>query len=267
MTPAARSLLVYRPSGTWLVLRCAVVTAWLLGAGTSGATTWPTVALPPYVKSFAVGEQITANGLPMRVQGFVAQGADVPKVAEWFKASLGQPLVESRFGNQLVLGRAEGGFYLSVQLEALGVDPRQGSKGLVAISDIAAMNRDRERDQAAHRHWLARWPAGTRTLSRTTSQDNGTTTLHVALRNGHSTSLNRDALVDLMKQDGLALEQEVAADKRGSLGATGMPADGTAYFFKGQGRSAMATTARDGDGQTTIVLNITKAIADYRPTP
>ncbi|RYF01834.1 MAG: hypothetical protein EOO32_02380 [Comamonadaceae bacterium] len=249
------------------MLHFAVVTAGLLGAGTSGATTWPTVALPPYVKSFAVGEQIIANGLPMRVQGFVAQGVDVPKVAEWFKASLGQPLVESSFRNQLILGRAEGGFYVSVQLEALGADPQQGSKGLVAISDMASLNRDRERDQAAHHQWLARWPAGTQTLSRMTSQDNGATTLHVALRNGHSTSLNRDALVDLMQQDGLALEREVAPDRRSAAAAAGMPADGTAYFFKGQGKSAMATMARDGDGQTTIVLNITKAIADYRPAP
>lgn len=235
----------------------------VLHSGLARAANWPMIPMPPNVSAFAVGEQITANGLPMRVQGFVSKDLGVPALADWFRRSLGQPLVESRLGNKLILGRAQDGYYLSVQLESAGLQGSGGSKGLLAVTDIAGMNQNREREATAQQSWLQRWPSGTQVLSRMSSQDNGRTSLHVALRNGHSESLNRAALVDAMKQEGLALEREVSADARTIKAMPGGPLGGTSLFFKGNGKEAMAMMARDGQGRTAIVLNTTTAITAY----
>ena len=218
--------------------------------------------MPPNVSAFEVGEHMTVNGLPMRVQGFVSQDMNVSELAGWFRRTLGQPLVEDRRGTQLIRGRGQGGYYLSVQMEPAGL---HGSKGLLAVSDVAGMNRNREQHMAANERWLRRWPSGSQIISRTASQDSGKTALHLVLRNAHSEELNRDALVDVLQQDGLKLEWEVAAS--GSLGdqLSASQRSGKAYFFNGDGKEAMATIARDGQGQTTIVLNKVNTLKRYAP--
>lgn len=225
------------------------------------ASEWPHIAMPPGVTAFAVGEQITFNGLPMRVQGFVAKDQSVNSLALWFKRSLGQPLVENKRDNKLVLGRAEDGYYLSIQLEPLPPDGHGGSKGLLAVSDLTALGRHRDADATSAQRWLERWPSGTQLLTRMAAQDNGKTSLHVAMRNGHSTSLNRDALIAVMKEDGLVLVQE-----SGTATAANAPAalhDAKAFFFKGQGKEGVATIARDDQGQTNLVLNTTADLETF----
>ena len=248
------------------LFRCTALSLALCGlcAGDAAmAADWPTISMPPNVSAFAVGDQFAANGLPMRVQGFVSKDMSVPQLAEWFRRSMGRPLVEDKLGNKLILGRAQGGYYLSVQLEPAGLQGRGGSKGLLTVSDIAAMNQNRERDSVATQDWLRRWPSGTQIFSRMTSQDRDKASLHVGLRNGHSEGLNRDALVDVMKQDGFLLEREVSA-----IGNTAdqLPAHlrgGKTLFFKGDGKEGMATIVRDDQGRTAIVLNTLTAIETY----
>jgi hypothetical protein len=213
--------------------------------------------MPPGVSAFAIGEQFTSNGLPMRVQGFVAKDQSVQALATWFRRSLGQPLVENQLGNKLILGRAEGGYYLNVQIEPVGPDGRSGSKGLLAVSDMATLNRNRDADAASARRWLERWPSGTQLISRMTSDDGGRSSLHIALRNGHSESLNREALISAMKEDGLKLVTESGTPKDASARVPFALIDAKAYFFKGQSKEGIATIARDGQGQTNVVLNTT----------
>jgi len=235
----------------------------LFGGNSAVAADWPSIAMPPNVSAFAVGEELTANGIPMRVQGFVSKDMSVTQLANWFRHSMGQPLVESKLGNKLILGRAQGGYYLCVQLEAAGLQGSNGSKGLLTVSDIAAMNQNRDRDSVATQDWLRRWPSGTQIFSRMTAQDGGKASLHVALRNGHSEGLNRDALVDVMKQDGLLLEREVSAKGNKADQLPARPPGGKTFFFKGDGKEAMATLVRDDQGRTAIVLNTLKAIGTY----
>lgn len=227
------------------------------------AAEWPTIPMPPSVSAFAIGEQFTANGMPIRVQGFVANDTGIVPLANWFRRSLGPPLVESRLGNKLILGRAQGGYYVSVQLEPAGPDGRDGTKGLLAVSDSAGMSQIRERDTVTAQSWLRRWPSGTQVINRMASQDSGKASMHIALRNGHSESLNRDALVDLMKQDGFSLEREVSATGRFADRLRDHLRDGKTLFFKGAGKEGMATIARDNQGRTAIVLNTVTVVETY----
>lgn len=251
----AHLLTALRPALRGMYCLCLCAPVW--------AADWPRITMPPGVSAFAVGEQFTANGLPLRVQGFVAKDQSVQALANWFKHSLGQPLVENKVGSKLILGRAELGYYLSVQLEPLGADGQAGSKGLLAVSDLATLNRNRDEDAASAQRWLEHWPSGTRLLSRMTSQDGGKASLHVALLNGHSERLNREALIAAMKDEGLVLVQESGMPPTVRI-APGLQ-DAKAYFFKGRNKEGMATIARDEQGQTTVVLNTSANLETLHP--
>lgn len=225
---------------------------------------WPVIALPPRVSSFEVGEQFTSNGMPMRVQGFLSQDMHLTQAVEWFRRSMGQPLVESKNGQQLVLGRAQGGFYLTVQLQALHQDGRAGLKGLVAVSDVAGFHAHQARHLSDVRRWLDRWPTGTQEITRMTSHDVNKTTLHVALRNGHSEELNREALIDLLRQDGYVLEREVSATGLKHNTGSSLSGGGKAFYFKGSAKEAMATIVKTEQGKTDVVLNTTTYLEPFK---
>ena len=102
-------------------------------AASAAASGWPEVKLPPAVQRFDVGQHMTVNGLPMRVRGFLSPESPAT-LAAWFRASLGSPLVESRHNGKTILGRPQGAYYLTVQIEPAG----SGTRGLVAHTAVPA---------------------------------------------------------------------------------------------------------------------------------
>jgi hypothetical protein len=225
----------------------------------SAQNTWPSIALPKSAAAFGIGEQLTANGLPMRIQGFVSQKKPA-ELLDWFRQSLGKPLVENTLGNKQILGRAEGRYYLTVQIEAAG----QGSKGLAAVTDVKAMLQSREKTQDSNGRWLNRLPSGSKIISQISSQDGGKLNTQLVIVNGHSETLNANALKDIMEKDGQALEREVTPDDRTLNHNRARPAQGRTLLFKGKGKEAVATIARDGNGSTSIVLSIVTQMENYK---
>lgn len=231
------------------------------------AADWPTIPFPPNASAFAVGEQFTSNGMPMRVQGFLSKDQSVATIADWYRYSLGKPLVEDHIGNKLILGRAQGGYYLTVQLEpTTSGDPKTGSsKGLLTVSDMKGTVQDRQRYESVTQRWLQRWPAGSRVDSNMTSEDNGKTSTHVLITNAQDVRFNRNALTELMTQDGFVLERESSADKRMASQLPSHLEGAKALFFKGNGKEAVATIHQETSGRTAIVLNTTMQLEHVKP--
>jgi hypothetical protein len=243
-----------RPAGAGRLLSRAglgLAAALLLATATArGATAWPAVALPPNVSAYALGDQVTVDGLPMRIQGW--SSADSPaQLAAWFRRQLGRPLMENTLGRKLVLGRMAGEFYISIQLEADG----KGTHGVLAVSHLKAGYQQRAETQAALRRLLSRLPSGTRVTSHMVSGDDGKLARYAVLANQYHEDINRERVVDMMREDGLALEREAAAVETSAHPLAAGARDGRTLWFKGAGKDAMAVICRGKDGGTTIVLN------------
>lgn len=221
--------------------RLALALACLLcAAAVSAAPAWPTVALPDDARRYDIGEQINANGTPLRMQGFVSARAPAD-LARWFRARLGQPLMENTVAGKLVLGHPQDEFYLTVQLEALA----HGTRGLVAVSHLRAGYERFPAMREASLRLLARLPAGSRVISQTTSTEAGKLSRHLVLANGHGVDVNRSHVIGMMREDGLALQREAGP------GA----AAGRTLFFAGAGRDAMAVLSPNPDGGSTLLLH------------
>lgn len=217
-----------------------------LGTNAIAQDVWPTIALPREIRTFDIGEQVAVDGLPMRMQGFVS-ALKPAQLAAWFRLHMGNPLVENTLGNKLILGRVQGDYYLTVQLEPAGT----GTRGVAAVAHQKAAYDNRDENRANTEHWLSRLPAGSKILSKMTSEDAGKVSTYLLATNTQSESLNRDRLKNLMRDDGFELEREATPDDKSLAGH----ANGRTLFFKGAGKEAMATLYRDSNGNTAIVLN------------
>lgn len=252
------------------LIGCVAAVATLATLPARGEESWPAPRLPDGLETFAIGQQMTVNGLPMRLRGFISPRRP-DDLLPALRASLGQPLVEDRSGGRQVLGRAEGNYYITVQIEATA----SGSRGTVAVTDLAAAVKDHQAHRNSTARWLDRLPAGSAIASDLTSEDGGRTAQHLVFVNRHSAVRNRDGLIALMKSDGYTLEREVAAAaptaSAGSTTSTMSPASnsasapagaGTLYFIA-PGKEAMAVIARNGE-TTSVVLNLVTMLLAYK---
>ena len=204
------------------------------------AADWPEVSLPPGVHEFTLGQDMSINGLPMRVRGFVSRQT-APQVLAWFRASLGMPLVEDRLGGSVVLGRAQGRHYLTVQIEPAGA----GSRGLIAQTDLPAMLSRRDEERALSGRWLARLPPGVRLQSLTRGRDGSRHSQHLVLDSMHSASASSDAIRSVLQLDGYVLERR----------APGTEPPANTLYFRGPGQEAVAIIVANPDGSSAIVIN------------
>lgn len=214
----------------------------LLAGGAAQAhaqTAWPSVTLPEGIETFSIGEQVSANGRPVRMRGFVSSAAPA-RVVQLFKASLGQPLVEDILAAKTVLGRTQGEFYVTVQLEAAGA----GTRGVIALTNLRSTLGDRDASKQADQRLLSRLPAGTRLVSRTASVDGRNHAEHLVLTNALSPELNTSAVARMLSGDGFALEREAPTVSSGKT-----------LFFRSADGEALALVFRDASGSSSIVLN------------
>jgi hypothetical protein len=209
---------------------------------------WPEIAFPAKVHPVNVGGQSTVNGLPMRIKGFVAPGTP-SQVADAFRKALGQPLVESRVADMLVLSRMQGDFYLSVQIGPSG----GGSRGAVAVTNLKLAAESRIDIAAERERWLNRLPAGSRLLSHMTSEDAGKSSSHLVLTNGLADDVNAARIQSMLAEDGMLLERDTKID--GATAGGQYAPRGRTLYFRGPNKEAIAVISH-ADGDAAIVLNI-----------
>ncbi|MBJ7311280.1 hypothetical protein ACFOLJ_27820 [Rugamonas sp. CCM 8940] len=218
----------------------------LAASGLAHAQAWPAIAIPKEVETFDAGGQMRANGLPLRLSGLLS-ASPPPQVAARFRDALGQPLVENTLASKLVLGKAIGEFYVTVQLEPVGA----GTRGFIAISKLSAAFDRRSANPHSGNTAKSRFLAGSTLIRQVESVDGEKRARLLVLRNGHDTDLNIEHLKNSLGKDGFALEREETAPPSGP----GRPGYGKTLFFKRQDEEAIAVIYRERSGGTAIVFN------------
>jgi len=210
----------------------------------SGQSAWPSIALPKEAETFSVAENVSLNGIPMRIQGFLAP-TKPELLAAWFRESLGKPLVENTLGNKLILGRMQGENYTTIQLEAAG----NGTRGLITTTDLKRATENQAQTAAVNERWLSRLPLGSKIMSQMTSEDGLKISTHMVISNTYGEAINRDYLIRLMREDGYQFENTSMS------GGKSKDIAPTTLYFKAQAREAIATIQRVAGGMTVTVLN------------
>jgi hypothetical protein len=218
-----------------------------IGGSLAALARTPEIELPPSAKSFSVGENIVLNGLPMRMRGFHAQES-LHELKAWFLRRLGERTVENHWAGGVILGKAEGKYYLTVQLKP----GREGVDGVVAISDFRTgdtLERYRERTNRL----LSGLPHDSMLISDMTAQDGNKSSWHAVVANRQGAQLNSERVQGWLTGQGFVLEHEARTD-----------GDGRSLYFKGAGKEAIVTIAREPDRQTVIVINTVSTLSAFR---
>lgn len=233
-----------------------------LPAAAAQAPAWPRVALPSGAGAYQIGEQISVNGTPTRMQGFVTRTAPLDTAA-WFRTSLGQPLVENNVQGKLVLGRAQGDYYVSVMLEALPGE-RGGTRGTVTVANLKAAYEQRDANRAVNERMLARLPNGSRLMNQLSSTERGRATAYILATNGHSQQANRDHLIKRLQAEGYVLEREALPGPKRMPGVPAEVAAGRTLFFKGRDKEAMAVIRPAEQSGSAIVIQTVNLVEERK---
>jgi hypothetical protein len=211
-----------------------------LACDAAAASGWPELPVPPGAQAFGIGDDMRIDGLPIQVRGLLSPEPPA-RLADWFHARLGQPLVTSEHGGKTILGQFRNGYYLTVQLEQAG----GGTRGLVAQSDLRRMAAGHHGGPAGHADWQARLPDGTRILSLVRARDGARSSQHLVLASRDTLAGGAQALTRMLGGFGYAPVQ----------GRPGMPSPGLVLHFQGPDRDAMAVLTRTPDGSLSTVLS------------
>lgn len=209
---------------------------------------WPQVPLPRQVEAFEVGKEMVVNGMPARVQGFVSRAAPA-ELATSMRQLLGTPLMEDRHGTTLVLGRANGAYYITVQLSPLG----SGTRALVAVTKPPIGERPLE-DSQSIRQLMSAMPPGSTLSSHTSSADESARADLSAVVNSHSTDINVEYVKRMLRADGFTLEREASPSQLTST-RSGLSQSARTMFFKRPGAEVTAVVAKIESGDSVVVLN------------
>lgn len=238
-------------SALFVTLSLTLVAGPSCGAGIDQQA-WPVVALPQDTTTYSVGDRIIANGIPLQIKGFVAKSGP-HAMAKWFRGRLGEPIVEKKSGEQLILGKAKNGYFITIQMAPAGT----GTNGTLTISHLRAAYESRDKTQAALSRLLARLPSGSKIDTEMVSIDGSKLSRYYVLSNTHNEELNRDRIRDLMREDGMRLQYQ-GSTAEGEM-ASRIPShskNGRALFFQGDKKDAIAVISRSTEGVTVVQVNV-----------
>jgi hypothetical protein len=219
--------------------------------------TWPRIRVPEQVETVDLGQEVIVNGTQARIRYFVSHATPF-QLAASFRKLLGEPLMENRRGDKLILGRGEGRYYVTVQLDPLGT----GTRGVIAVAK-PPVNQEEPTDAGVTGRLLSALPPGSTLISHTSSIDGGTRADHDAIVNAHSVGINIEYVQRMLRADGFTLER--ASDPaRAVRMRSHVASDTRTLFFKRPGAEAIAVISSSDSGKSVIVLNRIRFAAPSR---
>lgn len=213
---------------------------------------WPVVALPQDATAYPIGDRITANGIPLRIKGFVARSGSHAMV-KWFRTRLGEPMVETRMGKFLILGKAQKDYFITIQMTPAGT----GTTGTVTVSHLRDAYESRDKTKAALSRLLAHLPAGSKIETDLVSTDGGKLSRYYIVSNTQHADVNRDRILDLMRQDGMKLQYQGSGEERRLASRVSvLLQNGRTLFFHGERKEAVVVIGRNASGVTVMQVNV-----------
>lgn len=204
------------------------------------AAAWPEVPLPEDSQGELVSRHMSHNGIEMRASRFTTL-RDLEQVKGFYRGTWGEQLVENELEGKTIIGRAEDGYFVTVELD----DRRGLVEGTIGIMKLEA-ERGRERTFEPGAGFDK--PADTSVFNDIRYFDVPGQARTLGMENGLSPYVNRQFYVHRLRMRGWSLSGVDSCSAHASACF--------ARFEKANGdRISMAMTRR-GDVRTQIVVNI-----------
>ncbi len=204
------------------------------------AAAWPEVPLPEDSQGELVSRHMSHNGIEMRASRFTTL-RDLDQVKGFYRGKWGEQLVENELAGKTIIGRAEDGYFVTVELD----DRRGLVEGTIGVMKLEAESgRERTFEPGADFDK----PADTSVFNDIRYFDVPGQARTLGMENGLSPYVNRQFYVHRLRMRGWRLSgvDDCSAHANACF----------ARFEKANGdRISMAMTRR-ADARTQIVVNI-----------
>lgn len=221
-----------RRAARWFGL--ALLAPWL------SAGAWPEVPLPDDSQGELVSRHMSHNGIEMRASRFTTlHGLD--EVKGFYRGVWGEQLVENELHGKTILGRAEDGYFVTVELD----DRRGLVEGTIGVMKLEpATGRERRVEPGAGFDT----PADTIVFNDIRYFDVPGQARTLGMENGHSPYVNRQFYVHRLRMRGWSLSGVDSCSAHANACF--------ARFEKASGDRITMAMTRGGEGKTQIVVNI-----------
>lgn len=211
---------------------------------------WPNIPDPPQSEVAWVAENMTQNGVPMKIKNFSSR-LGKKSITDFYMSkwsgSSGKKPVMNEAGEWTIIGKLEGKYLLTVQAKK----NKNGSEGFLAISTLPAVAKA---DSFRTDTKFPRMP-GTKLMSDTRSIDDGRVGKTLILKNNHSVKSNATFYTNRLKSKGWALDPMAAEADRNTVNTSYL------YFRKNSESCTIAINKLKQEIGSTIVVNITNVSA------
>lgn len=216
-------------------LRALVALMAVLAAGQAAA--WPAVPLPAHSQGEWVTRHMNYNGLNMRASRFVTtQGLE--EVKRFYQGLWGEEHVQNIISDKTVLGRAEGTYFITVELKTLG----GGTEGMVGVLEMV----EDEIDFTMGEGFAT--PGGSEVYNDIRYFDGPRTVRVLGLHNGHSPFVNHQFFHRQLRMQGW----RILSDPN----ACGSFANSCVVSFERQDQTMTLVISREGQGSSQVVATI-----------
>jgi len=205
----------------------------MLVASGGGYAAWPDIAFPKDARVETIGQEVSLNGVPMRMHRVLSSQSATELIA-FYRGVLGPRHAEQGLPDSFILSQGRAEHFITVRVRPLSA---RLTEVLVSASDAAQARR------AANRPLGFVLPADSTVLSDLESVDAGRRSRQLVASNRHDLQANAQALT-----------RELA--HRGYQPEGPPPVQNDAQYlqrFRGDQREAQLTLVRQ-DGQTQVVL-------------
>jgi hypothetical protein len=221
------------------------------------ATDWPTIAFPSDVKPFSVADSMEVNGITMQVYGYFSRQS-VKDLQSWYEKNTTQKWSISSSGKKQILGTPIDDFYITIQLEATGLE---GSKAIVSSTKVSQATQGIKDYQQSKAQWLNKLPSGTLIQQLNKSIDNGKQALYLQAYNNKSAQQNEAHIVSTLRQMGYEADKFQTNQKRAaSLNTPSADQRGVLLFLNSKNGEAVLAIKELDDVKTAIAINILEKI-------
>lgn len=213
---------------------------------------WPEIPSPPESKVAWVAQNMTQNGVPMKIQNFSSR-LGVKEITDYYMSAWtkggGQKPVINEAGEWTVVGKIDDGYLLTVQ--AKRTKNGNGSEGFLAVSTLLASAKS---DSIRSDTTFPRLP-GTKMLSDTRSMDEGRFGKTLMMKNNHSVRSNASFYKNNLKSKGWSLDPATSEVQRLSGNNAYL------YFSRNDESITMTITRIKNEFGSSIIVNISNTSA------
>lgn len=201
---------------------------------------WPSLPIPENSRASSIGENVTLNGVPMRMHRIVSK-ENTLKLEKFYQQYFGVNHTKTEMPNGVVLAQADHQYFTTVRILPM-------NNGLTEVLTSVADGQSAKKNKNRPLGFML--PVESKLLMDMESVDAGKNSRQLIFNNSHSTQVNADFMSKVLQAKGYTLQPKLSVSNANSL----------SLMFEGNKREARLVVSQDEQGSSVVLTTISSLL-------